>query len=49
MSVGYAVEELTRYAGTQFDPQAVSAIIRLVEKQDQSLIHAEAVGDGAAV
>lgn len=49
MSVGYAVEELTRYAGTQFDPQAVSAIVRLVEKQDGSVIQAEPVRDGAAV
>ena len=49
MPVGYAVEELTRYAGTQFDPQAVSAIVRLVEKQDRSVISAETARHGAVV
>jgi HD-GYP domain-containing protein (c-di-GMP phosphodiesterase class II) len=49
MSVEYALDELTRYAGTQFDPQAVLAIVRLVEKQDRPVIAAPEVRDEATV
>ncbi len=38
MPVGYAIDELTRYAGTQFDPLAVSGIVRLVEKGGRSVL-----------
>ncbi len=49
MSVDYAIDELTRYAGTQFDPLAVSGIVRLVQKQEGRSPAAQAAADGVAV
>jgi HD-GYP domain-containing protein (c-di-GMP phosphodiesterase class II) len=34
MSVAYAIDELTRFAGTQFDPVAVSGMVRLLQRHD---------------
>lgn len=49
MPVEYAVDELTRYAGTQFDPKAVAGIVRLVRKRDLAAFSAQSAADGVAV
>lgn len=49
MSVAYALDELTRYAGTQFDPLAVSGMVRLAEKGGQSARWAHTATNEVAV
>lgn len=49
MPVEYAIDELTQYAGTQFDPKAVAGIVRLVRRQDQSGLSAHSPADEVAV
>ena len=49
MSVEYAIDELTRYAGTQFDPRAVAGMVRLVQKREEPALSTQPFPDDVAV
>ena len=49
MPIEYAIDELTRCAGTQFDPRVVASIVRLVEKRDLPTLSAQSAADGVTV
>ena len=49
MPVEYAICELTRCAGTQFDPKAVAGIVRLVRHHDRPTARPQPAADAIAV